>query len=84
MNQLSQITQQNASAAEELAATAEELSGQTEQMLQMMSFFKLQGVAGERSAAIRRPKAKTTIARVASQRLMSEAPTHNPNEFVKF
>jgi methyl-accepting chemotaxis protein len=38
---LSQITQQNASASEELAATAEEMTGQTQQLQSLMSFFKL-------------------------------------------
>jgi aerotaxis receptor len=41
MNQLNQITQQNASSSEELAATAEEMSSQAEQLQQTMSFFKV-------------------------------------------
>jgi methyl-accepting chemotaxis protein len=41
MNQMNQITQQNASASEELAATAEEMSGQAEQLQQVMAFFKV-------------------------------------------
>jgi len=41
MSQLNQITQQNASASEELAATAEEMSSQAENLLQVMSFFKV-------------------------------------------
>ncbi len=39
MNQLNQITQQGASASEQLAATAEEMSGQVGQLLNVMSFF---------------------------------------------
>ena len=39
MLQLSQITQQNASASEELAATAEEMSTQAEQLQRLMGFF---------------------------------------------
>lgn len=42
MNQLNQITQQNASSSEELAATAEEMSGQAEQLQEAMSFFILE------------------------------------------
>lgn len=42
MNQLNQITQQNASSSEELAATAEEMSSQAEQLQQAMSFFALE------------------------------------------
>jgi len=41
MNQLNQITQQNASASEELAATAEEMSGQAESLQQLMAFFNV-------------------------------------------
>jgi methyl-accepting chemotaxis protein len=41
MNQLSQLTQQNASASEELAATSEEMSGQAQKLQQTMSFFKV-------------------------------------------
>jgi methyl-accepting chemotaxis protein len=39
MGQLNQITQQNASASEELAATAEEMSGQAANLQQLMAFF---------------------------------------------
>ena len=41
MNQLSQLTQQNASASEQLAATSEEMSGQAQKLQQIMSFFKV-------------------------------------------
>ena len=41
MNQLHRITQQTASASEELATTAEEMSGQVEQLQQLMGFFTL-------------------------------------------
>ncbi len=50
MNQLSQITQQNASASEELAATAEEMSGQAANLQQLMSFFNIGGSAPSRPA----------------------------------
>ena len=38
---LDKITQTNSSTSEELAATAEEMSGQSAQMTQLMSFFKI-------------------------------------------
>jgi methyl-accepting chemotaxis protein len=41
MSQMNQITQQNASASEELAATAEEMTGQVEQLQNLMAFFKI-------------------------------------------
>jgi methyl-accepting chemotaxis protein len=45
MGQLSNATQQNASASEELAATSEELSGQAKQLQDSIAFFNV----GERS-----------------------------------
>jgi methyl-accepting chemotaxis protein len=39
MTQLNQITQQNASSSEELAATAEQLLAQTDSLQQLMGFF---------------------------------------------
>ena len=41
ISQLSQTTQQNASASEELAATAEEMSGQVEELQSTIAFFKV-------------------------------------------
>jgi len=41
MTHLSQTTQHNASASEELAATAEEMSGQARQLQQAIAFFKV-------------------------------------------
>ena len=40
-----QVTQRNASAAEELASTAEEMASQAESLEQLMSFFHVQGIA---------------------------------------
>jgi len=45
MQQLDQVTQQNAAGSEELAATAEEMRGQSESLIEMISFFKLQSNA---------------------------------------
>jgi len=46
MGQLNQATQQNASASEQLAATAEEMTGQATQLLELMSFFRLDTKVG--------------------------------------
>jgi len=40
--QLNKVTQQNAAAAEEMATGSEELSGQADQLLETVSFFKLE------------------------------------------
>jgi methyl-accepting chemotaxis protein len=41
MQQLDQVTQQNAAASEELAATAEEMQGQSQSLIEMIGFFRL-------------------------------------------
>lgn len=41
MNQLDQVTQQNAAGSEELAATADEMRNQSQSLIEMMSFFRL-------------------------------------------
>ncbi|PTU73345.1 methyl-accepting chemotaxis protein [Pseudomonas mangrovi] len=41
MGQMNQITQQNASASEELAATSEEMNAQAGQLLELISYFRL-------------------------------------------
>jgi methyl-accepting chemotaxis protein len=53
MSAVDQVTQRNASAAEELASTAEEMSSQAESLQQLMAFFKVPGIehaAARRSA----------------------------------
>ena len=53
MSQLNQITQQNASASEELAATAEEMTSQASQLMDLISYFKVnQGDSGSRSTKL--------------------------------
>jgi methyl-accepting chemotaxis protein len=44
MEQLNAITQQSASSSEQLASTSEEMSGQAQQLQQLMTFFRLDGV----------------------------------------
>jgi methyl-accepting chemotaxis protein len=55
MSQVDQVTQRNASAAEELSSTAEELAAQAESLQQLMSFFRLPQSVGPRVA---RPAAR--------------------------
>ncbi|HJV37753.1 MAG TPA: methyl-accepting chemotaxis protein [Geothrix sp.] len=43
MTQVDQVTQRNASAAEELSSTAEELASQAEALQQLVAFFKVTG-----------------------------------------
>jgi methyl-accepting chemotaxis protein len=49
MSQVDQVTQRNASAAEELASTAEEMAAQAEGLQQLVAHFRLPGTeAGAR------------------------------------
>jgi methyl-accepting chemotaxis protein len=43
MGQVDQVTQRNASSAEELSSTAEEMAAQSQALLQLMSYFKVSG-----------------------------------------
>src|SRR5690606_38543155 len=54
MGQMNQITQQNASASEELAATAEEMNAQAGQLLELIGYFRLD--SQHAGSAQRRPE----------------------------
>ena len=91
MIQLNQVTQQNASSGEELAATAEEMSGQAEQLQQAMSFFTLQGATptAQLAAAEAKPRRQQRQPlRVPPSRFGKPALAANgtleEEEFVKF
>jgi methyl-accepting chemotaxis protein len=43
MSQMDQVTQRNASSAEELSSTAEELASQSQALLELMNYFKVGG-----------------------------------------
>jgi methyl-accepting chemotaxis protein len=43
MGQVDQVTQRNASSAEELSSTAEQMASQSESLAQLMGFFKTSG-----------------------------------------
>jgi methyl-accepting chemotaxis protein len=60
MQQLDQVTQQNAAGSEELAATAEEMRSQSQSLIEMIGFFKLQSnisnvVSGKTIGAVSSP-----------------------------
>jgi methyl-accepting chemotaxis protein len=64
MMQLDTVIQQNAAASEELASMAEELSGQSVQLSETISFFKMKGV--EQAAATKLHVVKVAHAPVAA------------------
>jgi methyl-accepting chemotaxis protein len=88
MGQVDQVTQRNASAAEELASTAEEVSAHAESLNQIMSFFQLNDVV---SLPVRAPKkqAAFTTERSATQdgstqESPARAALHAGNEWKNF
>jgi len=83
MNQLNQLTQQNASSSEELAATAEEMSGQAEQLQQTMSFFKLEAGAIATRVQQIAPKSVKPVKRATAASGTSHGEP-NETDFVKF
>ena len=85
MNQLNQITQQNASSSEELAATAEEMSSQAEQLQQLMGFFTLAAhAAGERDKAANADRPMAAVSRPVPGRITQPLGSAVPAGFVRF
>lgn len=83
MIQLSQTTQQNASASEELAATSEEMSAQAEKLQHLMAFFKVD--MGAAIASTHTPAKTASRSPVADSRLKKTRGTAiNESEFVRF
>ncbi|HYO60131.1 methyl-accepting chemotaxis protein [Archangium sp.] len=87
MDQVDQVTQRNASAAEQLASTAEELSSQALALQQLMSFFRIHGLddGGVRMRRLaEKPAARTSGPSAAEQLAHAVAdapsPTPAPNE----
>ncbi|MBW8365237.1 MAG: MCP four helix bundle domain-containing protein [Rhizobium sp.] len=86
MNQLNQITQQNASSSEELAATAEEMSSQAEQLQQTMGFFKVGSGEAQKTAKATTHKVNVAhLAHPAAKPAARQAAAFpSEAEFVKF
>jgi methyl-accepting chemotaxis protein len=93
MSQVDQVTQRNASAAEELASTAEEMASQAESMQQLMSFFKLagddsrSGWSQARSASVTHAStapAKAAASVVHVQGNLAATGVHEEHDFKKF
>ena len=86
MNQLNQITQQNASSSEELAATSEEMSGQAAQLQQVMGFFKVSGTGSQAAVRHIQQRAPAAVKPGAKPAKNQAAPASraNENEFMRF
>jgi methyl-accepting chemotaxis protein len=87
IDQMSQISQQNASSSEELAATAEEMLGQASGLQELMRFFRTGGsvqggVPGQRTPRPAGSKAPAVPAPVPAP--LRETPVFDPARFERF
>lgn len=73
IQQLNQVTQQNAAASEEMATSSEELAGQAQQLLDMISYFKLE--KEEKKPGMSTGQKKSEASRYSQ---MTEASTKKP------
>jgi methyl-accepting chemotaxis protein len=67
------VTQQNASASEQISSTSEELASQAEELQQTIAFFRVESNGRGRTAVAHRP-----VTRVAKP-ARSSKPAHKPN-----
>jgi methyl-accepting chemotaxis protein len=81
MTNLDQVTQQNASASEELASASEEMSSQADHLKELVSFFSVSSSSSaiKTAASVSAPKQKEAKAK----RVSNEKNTDNSN-FVQF
>jgi len=70
IQQLNQITQQNAAASEEMATSSEELAGQAQQLMEMISFFKLENKSTSRITTSSDKAARTIV----SNKIVAQIP----------
>ena len=82
MGQLNQITQQNASASEELAATAEEMTAQAGQLMDLINYFKVN--AEKPLTAVSQKIARPIKAKVNKTRPERLQPDAGDEQFVQF
>jgi len=61
MTQVDQVTQRNASAAEELSSTAEEMSSQAESLQQLMALFRVRTVNEARKSPVPSSRAQESL-----------------------
>lgn len=80
MAQVDQVTQRNASAAEELSSTAEELASQSQALLQLMNYFKVSnGDSGALFVDKRQPHAAWNQSELPHSALHTPVSPINPN-----
>ncbi|PAU66371.1 methyl-accepting chemotaxis protein [Pseudomonas sp. PIC25] len=85
MSQMNQITQQNASASEELAATAEEMNAQAGQLQELISYFRIDASgARESHHTPRREPARSEVVRRSERKPSAAHLLADEGQFVSF
>jgi methyl-accepting chemotaxis protein len=87
MGQMNQITQQNASASEELAATSEEMNAQASQLQELISYFRLDNAPTGKSlhpAPMHKPNNVRALHREGSRRTTAPQALADEGQFVSF
>jgi methyl-accepting chemotaxis protein len=80
MAQMNKVTQQNASASEELAATSEQMTAQAAQLQELMRFFTVTVAAGHPSAVVRSALPSNPLSAIPRQgRPMQPVPAAFPD-----
>ncbi len=82
MTSLDQVTQQNASASEELASASEEMSSQAEQLKELVGFFKLDGLNHTTTTKTNTPISTHTPSKVTET--SSSLDSNSNSNFVQF
>ncbi len=81
IQQLNQVTQQNAAASEEMATSSEELAGQADQLLEMVSYFKLDQQRAKRKSKV--ADASHVVKPAENYGKQTFAKSHNSNNLPK-
>ncbi|WP_304640045.1 methyl-accepting chemotaxis protein, partial [Pseudomonas sp.] len=84
MEQMNQITQQNASASEELAATSEEMNAQAAQLLELISYFQLDAMRSAVAGPHREPSRSGQPAATPRRDRGNARPALDDSQFVSF
>jgi methyl-accepting chemotaxis protein len=84
MNQMEQITQQNSSASEELASASTEMNGQTQQLDDMLRFFKLEDGTSVFSARSSNTSSNHNSQAMKPNQASSNSGSINLSEFDRF
>jgi methyl-accepting chemotaxis protein len=84
MGQLDSVTQQNAAASEQLAATAEEAKSQVKSLNEQLLFFKLDGQVRKNEAAINQSRPSAPAPTIQAAEINTESTAPDMQHFEKF